>query len=524
MKDIKWYRDESKVKQYFYGVFEGGGAKGVAYAGALQAMTKQKAWFKAVAGASAGAITAALIASGIKPEDIERKTIQALQIINADRSLSSGLKRLEMMGGYYSPENLRDWLNSTIRELIGEEKAKNEIVTFQELFDKTQIDLFIVAANISQRNQIIFNHQITPNCSVADAVIASSSIPFAFPSQLLKTITKTGENDSKKIVDTIVDGGVWANFPIYVFSDIDFRQCYELADEKIKPLEIIGFLLDSKMDRKPANGEFIDFVPIDEVISDQKNYQFREFLSPDNEEAESTTNDQENANANQGLSTSLLRILGFFAGIASFTGQLAKLEQTRRRVEDWEFLEHFLTLVDGILGTLHRWWVLLIVLVFCILGAVQTFLFGIEQIKKMLKVALSWFNVNSPETIILGNHLINILSIFPGILILLLVFGIFIFLSVNRILLRAVRQNLHGLTLTYIAGTGAPSWIERKDNIIVLDIPPDVTTLSFDLPEKRIREITAKAEKKTTKELSRIMNKRQSDNISTVFKQQATKH
>lgn len=53
------------------GVFEGGGALGAAYAGALAAMQEQNIWFYRVAGASAGAITAALIAVGYTAQEIE---------------------------------------------------------------------------------------------------------------------------------------------------------------------------------------------------------------------------------------------------------------------------------------------------------------------------------------------------------------------------------------------------------------------------------------------------------------------
>jgi predicted acylesterase/phospholipase RssA len=63
-----WYGRPGAIEHLFYGVFEGGGAKGVAYAGALLAMAERKCWFRAVAGASAGAITAALVASALPPE------------------------------------------------------------------------------------------------------------------------------------------------------------------------------------------------------------------------------------------------------------------------------------------------------------------------------------------------------------------------------------------------------------------------------------------------------------------------
>jgi len=53
------------------GVFEGGGALGAAYAGALGALDDNNIWFARVAGASAGAITAALIAVGFTAPEIQ---------------------------------------------------------------------------------------------------------------------------------------------------------------------------------------------------------------------------------------------------------------------------------------------------------------------------------------------------------------------------------------------------------------------------------------------------------------------
>ena len=60
------------------GVFEGGGAKGIAYAGALEELEAQGVSFGAVAGASAGAITAALIAAGCGAADLRDATAGAL--------------------------------------------------------------------------------------------------------------------------------------------------------------------------------------------------------------------------------------------------------------------------------------------------------------------------------------------------------------------------------------------------------------------------------------------------------------
>ena len=58
-------------KKKYDGVFEGGGVKGVALIGALKRMEDEGIGFGRVAGTSAGAITAALIAAGYKAEEIK---------------------------------------------------------------------------------------------------------------------------------------------------------------------------------------------------------------------------------------------------------------------------------------------------------------------------------------------------------------------------------------------------------------------------------------------------------------------
>src|SRR5688572_2558557 len=57
-------------KELHNGVFKGGGGKGILYAGALLEMVNQGRWFSAVAGTSAGAITATLIAAGFTATEI----------------------------------------------------------------------------------------------------------------------------------------------------------------------------------------------------------------------------------------------------------------------------------------------------------------------------------------------------------------------------------------------------------------------------------------------------------------------
>ena len=88
------------------GVFEGGGAKGIVYADALQAVRDADCWFTAVAGASAGAITAAMVASGLTLEEITELTPVVLKKLRL-RPVLPGLLRLRRTGGYVDVSELR---------------------------------------------------------------------------------------------------------------------------------------------------------------------------------------------------------------------------------------------------------------------------------------------------------------------------------------------------------------------------------------------------------------------------------
>src|SRR5436190_24181634 len=65
----------------FEGAFKGGGAKGILYAGALEEFAARGYWFRAVAGSSAGAITAALVASGMTPQQIQERGSEGLGLV-----------------------------------------------------------------------------------------------------------------------------------------------------------------------------------------------------------------------------------------------------------------------------------------------------------------------------------------------------------------------------------------------------------------------------------------------------------
>src|SRR5262249_43428411 len=56
---------------------------------------------------------------------------------------------------------------------------------------------------------------------------------------------------------TLVDGGVWSNFPIFIFEDAAFREAYNRVPPRLSETEILGFALKDREELPPPKGRDI---------------------------------------------------------------------------------------------------------------------------------------------------------------------------------------------------------------------------------------------------------------------------
>ena len=261
------------------GVFMGGGARGIAYAGALKAMNERNLVFGSVAGASAGAITASLLAAGMQPDQIGAAVKDALANVRIDipKPLAKlaipkrlGKAALGQATSLFKARGLRTWIDATLREQIG--KTADGPVTFAELYDMSseKIELYVVAMDLATGQPIVFCRRTTPNVEVAGAVASSSAIPGAFPGGR----GVFGSPESGAVVHQLVDGGTWANYPAFVFQDQSFR-AWQLDQSVLDESEadaaawraecerpIVGFVLGDPVPETDFHP--IGFVPVDD--------------------------------------------------------------------------------------------------------------------------------------------------------------------------------------------------------------------------------------------------------------------
>lgn len=191
-------------------VFEGGGVKGIAYAGALQALEEAKILpdITRVAGTSAGAITATLLALGAGSKDIAAIVggTDFKQFMDAGFP-GSGILRLVNDYGWYKGDAFSDWIKGIIQRYTG-----NPELTFVGLRalrnrpGKAYRDLYVVGTDLSKQQPMVFSADDTPGVPLWQATRTSMSIPLFF-----QAVKQDG--------DVRVDGGVTWNYPVDLFDD-----------------------------------------------------------------------------------------------------------------------------------------------------------------------------------------------------------------------------------------------------------------------------------------------------------------
>ncbi len=202
-------------------VFEGGGVRGIAYAGALAALEQRGTLqqIERVGGTSVGAITALLVALNYSANDI-KLVLDDLDIgqFNDGRWLFvGGFARMNRQFGWYRGERFERWLEELITRKTG-----NARLTFAQLHQlrSGQIfrDLYVTGTNLSTQRSVVFSHEQTPDMALATAVRISMSVPLYFGAVLLDDQNRVVAHPRRgQSYQVLVDGGITANYPLDLF-------------------------------------------------------------------------------------------------------------------------------------------------------------------------------------------------------------------------------------------------------------------------------------------------------------------
>jgi NTE family protein len=272
-------------------IFEGGGAKGSVFAGALEILYAAGHTPARLIGTSAGAITAAFVAAGYTPDEMlaavnEKrdgkprfasfmdvpeeadfgddlrmncqlfKMFQAVDIPGIpdwierllDGHLLGGLLKNPQFrqifsfvecGGLYGGNEFCAWLTEKLKV-----KGIQPGCTFADFHAAKGCDLSLIATDTTNRDMLVLNHRTAPGLPVVMAVRMSMSIPFIWREVEWKS--EWGAYMSRdKAGAKIVDGGVLSNFAIDLVATGNVRARQFMGENTDPTLALnLGLLID----------------------------------------------------------------------------------------------------------------------------------------------------------------------------------------------------------------------------------------------------------------------------------------
>ena len=195
-------------------VLEGGGVKGIGLVGALSVIESEGYSWGNIAGTSAGAIVASLLAAGYTAAELET----VISGVDYNRFKDEGaVDKIPFFGplisvlaekGVYEGKYLEDWIGGLLA--AKGKRTFGDLIIEGEKDPRYRYKLNVITSDISNGLLVVLPHGlkeygIDPDTfSIAQAVRMSMSIPFFFEPVKLKDVF-------------FVDGGMLSNFPIWLF-------------------------------------------------------------------------------------------------------------------------------------------------------------------------------------------------------------------------------------------------------------------------------------------------------------------
>jgi NTE family protein len=201
-------------------VFEGGGVKGIGLSGAYRELTDRGYQAECVAGTSAGAINAALVACGFTGPEVEDVALHQMKFpAFEDRSFLDRFGKAGDAAEFFRTRGMHtgDYFLQWMRELL----SQKGITKFGQLRDPNATNpartyrLQVIASDLSARSMLVLPRDAAKigfdpdELEIALAVRMSMSIPVFFDPVTPK------DHDGRPHV--IVDGGLLSNYPVWLF-------------------------------------------------------------------------------------------------------------------------------------------------------------------------------------------------------------------------------------------------------------------------------------------------------------------
>ena len=252
-------------------VFEGGGAKGMVFVGALRELERRGHTFGRFLGTSAGAIVATFAAAGLTMQEmldalnekdaqgvpvfkqflgrprpftrqdiqssVTRQALQAIDLPGVPDNVEAYIDRIVLYlmtrdefahvfsfverGGWYSADTFVQWAQAKLDQATpGGRRRELSRQTFAEFHRATGRELSLVAADTTDSRMLVLNHRTAPLVPVVWGMRMSMSLPLLWQEVVWQP--EWGDYMGRPLAGhRVVDGGLLSNFPIELFLSSD---------------------------------------------------------------------------------------------------------------------------------------------------------------------------------------------------------------------------------------------------------------------------------------------------------------
>ncbi len=230
-------------------VLEGGGVRGIAYAGAFSVLEHNHILqqIEKVAGTSAGAIAGVMISVGYTAGEIDSimRSLPIEKFNDGKGGIIGKYRRIRRKYGLYKGEKFETWIRQIIKNKTGDANLSFAQLHQLHLQNNLYKDFYCTATNLSKQQLEIFSFENTPDMKVEVAVRISGGIPLYFePMVLDNAYRKIDESDTSSFKNYFVDGGMIANYPISIFDTCENGGNPLLSDRLKFNLQTLGIKLE----------------------------------------------------------------------------------------------------------------------------------------------------------------------------------------------------------------------------------------------------------------------------------------
>ncbi|MBS1566757.1 MAG: patatin-like phospholipase family protein [Bacteroidetes bacterium] len=235
--------------QYKNLVFEGGGIRGISYAGAIKALEEngRMTAIERTAGSSVGALAALMVSLGYNATEIDSlmRSLKLQSFNDGQYFFIGGQSRLRRRFGWYKGDRFEHWVEHLVATKTGDPYTSFAGLSKLRIGNSSFKDFYCTGTYLSRQQPAVFGIETTPQMRLSTAVRISMSVPLYFEAVLMDDdYHRLHSIKQSPDCHVWVDGGLLLNYPIGIFDSCTHVPKHVCCRDAIPNIYTLGLKLE----------------------------------------------------------------------------------------------------------------------------------------------------------------------------------------------------------------------------------------------------------------------------------------